>query len=149
MPTRGHRKKIEYEIVDGCFECTSHALNTDGYPHAHWDYKTVRLSRFIYEECFGEITEGMVVRHKCDNPKCINPEHLELGTQSDNVQDTIDRGRFKSNEGIDNPRALLTVEQVRAIKASDKTYVALASDYGVTKGCIANIKQGRTWKDVV
>ena len=52
-----------------------------------------RVHRLMFERYFGSIPDGMVIRHKCDNPPCSNPDHLELGTQNDNVQDMKDRGR--------------------------------------------------------
>jgi hypothetical protein len=94
----------------------------------------------IYEECYGEIPDGLVVRHKCDNPSCINPEHLELGTVQDNNQDKIDRNRIK--------RAL-TDEMVREIISDhSSTNKALAHRYGVHPQIISEIRRGRLYKHV-
>jgi hypothetical protein len=114
------RKPIEYVITEkGCFECISHAKNNSG--HITLGYRSFYgdsrfAHRLIYEECFGEIPKGQVVRHKCDNPACLNPEHLELGTQTDNVADMYKRNRSYNKSGEGNPRVLLTVEQVKEIR---------------------------------
>lgn len=69
----------------------------DGYGVQSFRYgnltRQVRAHRMIWEECFGPIPEGLVLRHKCDNPPCVNPEHLELGTIGDNNRDRVERGR--------------------------------------------------------
>ena len=65
----------------------------DGYGLASVDNKTVRTHRVSYEMNHGPIPEGMYVLHKCDNPSCINPEHLFAGTQRDNVLDMRSKGR--------------------------------------------------------
>jgi len=65
-------------------------FNTDGYPRMAGN---VKVHRRIYEISSGLDIAGLVVRHKCDNPRCINPEHLSHGTQSDNVSDRDSRGR--------------------------------------------------------
>ena len=56
-------------------------------------YVNYRAHRAMYERFVGPIPDGMVIRHKCDNPPCVNPDHLEVGTDADNVQDMIKRGR--------------------------------------------------------
>lgn len=57
--------------------------------------RTVRVHRLVWEHHYGPIPEGLVVRHKCDNPPCCNIEHLEIGTQQENIQDKVERGRSR------------------------------------------------------
>ena len=64
-----------------------------GYGRVKWQGKPIRAHRYAYERDHGPIPDGLVVRHKCDNPPCVNPEHLEIGTYQDNVNDMIARGR--------------------------------------------------------
>jgi hypothetical protein len=109
-------KKMDF-IVDenGCYRCTSHVNKSGfGHPRIQRNKKTITISRLIYEECFGSIPEGMVVRHKCDNPRCINPEHLELGTPQDNVRDMVERNR--QAKGSRTGGAKLTEKDVIQIK---------------------------------
>ena len=91
-------KDIEYEVdSNGCWNCTSHALSS-GYPRKMINKQSIQLSRFVYAEHNGAIPEDMVIRHTCDNPKCINPSHLVIGTRSDNMKDMVERNRI--NRGI-------------------------------------------------
>ena len=87
-------KEIVLKETDkGCLECVSHSKDDCGYTRIMYKHKHERLFRVIYQLKYGDIPNGMVVRHKCDNPSCCNIEHLELGTQYDNVQDMIKRNR--------------------------------------------------------
>ena len=92
---------------------------------------------------------GMVVRHRCDNPPCCNPDHLEIGAQRDNVIDCIKRGRFKSNAGVNNPRAKLnydTAEEIRKEYASGVVSMgALAEKYMVGKSTIKRVFDRSIW----
>jgi hypothetical protein len=91
------KKLVWRETEGGCFECTSHTsvrkFRKCESTRIRKNGKLLYLHRFIFEEMFGPIPEGLVIRHKCDNSKCINPEHMEVGTQKDNVHDAISRGR--------------------------------------------------------
>ena len=90
---------IEYEINnDGCWICTSHKRDKNGYPVIVRNRKHWRGHRYSYTINKGNIPEGLVVRHTCDNPNCINPSHLILGTQKDNVHDMFDRERKSMRE---------------------------------------------------
>jgi len=76
-----------------CLEWTR-CLNTDGYPRAYIDGSAnAKVHRVVYEIVKGDIPKGLVIRHTCDNPLCINPDHLIGGRPIDNVQDRVDRGR--------------------------------------------------------
>jgi hypothetical protein len=105
------------------------------------------MHRFIYQECFGEIPQGMVVRHLCNNPSCINPEHLKIGTHYDNVQDRVRSNR--SAIGINNGRSKLKEKDVIEIKSNNKTSLTdLAIIYDVTTKVISNIKNNKNWKHI-
>lgn len=69
--------------------------STGGYGYLYIHGKRVVASRFVWEECFGPIPDGLWVLHHCDNPPCVNPEHLFLGTNRDNMIDMRDKGRGK------------------------------------------------------
>lgn len=90
---------LEQAIIDNndCWLC--HLLpNAQGYSciaiGGRFGRK-LRASRFIYSEVIGQIPDGMLILHSCDNPRCINPDHLFLGTEKDNTQDMINKGRHK------------------------------------------------------
>lgn len=88
-----------------------------------------------------------VVRHKCDNPKCVNPEHLELGTQQDNLNDAWARRRLKVGEA--NTSSKITDEQAWEILVSDESGASLAKKYHLSQGQISRIRTGqrRNWDE--
>ena len=92
----------------------------------------------------GIIPPYIVVRHKCDNRACVRPDHLELGTQQDNIRDMDTRGR-RRNWRMLNPMPKLTEEQVIEIRAADGTFMELGRRFGVTATTIRDIKKGKTW----
>ena len=100
-----HRtKRIEYEITEsGCWECVSHSKDSCGYPMIRRNDTFWRGHRYSYTLFKGDIPEGLVIRHTCDNPACINPDHLKPGTQKDNVHDMFERNRFRDAKGENNP----------------------------------------------
>lgn len=141
MPKKG---KIELsETPSGCLEVTSHAQHRGWYPvvYHHSTYWTV--PRLIWTECFGDIPDGMCVCHKCDNPKCANPEHLFLGTKGQNNADKATKGRVV---GERNPNSKLSLKDVLFIKAHPKVSGAeFARRFKVTRQAIYHIFKERTW----
>src|SRR5690606_2829424 len=94
------------------------------------------VHRLAYETWVGPIPDGHIVRHRCDNPPCINPIHLETGTWGDNMKDKVERGRLVVPLGSSNGQAKLTeakVLEMRSLYASGEyTYRDLADLYGVS-----------------
>lgn len=146
----GRPKKINFKVDEnGCFILTSHSTNSGGYAEIRIKGRTTKVHRHIYEQCFGEIPNGLVVRHKCDNPSCINPEHLETGTHQENMQDMMLRNR--QAKGSKKPASKLNEAQVVAIKKLVKqgfTNVKIASIYKVDGSVISEIKNNKIWKHV-
>lgn len=90
------RFKDKYTVSDnGCWEWTG-ALGSDGYGRLKVNNKMILSHRFSYELYKGEIINGLVVCHQCDNRKCVNPNHLWLGTQRDNMIDCVLKGRHRN-----------------------------------------------------
>jgi hypothetical protein len=104
-----------------------------------------RAHRLIWEECFGPIPEAMFVLHKCDNPSCVNPDHLFLGTHKDNIRDMVSKGRGVDNRGIRHGMSKLTEDDVRAIRASTEPGPVLCRRYGVVKSTISVIRSKKAW----
>ena len=98
----------------------------------------------------GTIPEGMSVLHKCDNPSCVNPNHLFLGTQADNIRDMMIKKRDKHPSGENHKNHKLVLSQVENIRLRYKqggiTFKELASEFGVSQSAINNIIQGNRWK---
>lgn len=116
--------------------------------------KMRRAHRVSYELHFGAIPAGMVVMHRCDTPLCIRPEHLRLGTQSENVKDMLAKGRANKARGEGAGNAKLTEAQVREIRARyeprkyGKGAHVLAREFGVSKPVILAIVNREAWKHV-
>jgi hypothetical protein len=159
MTRKKPSKEIQYKITDnGCHECISHCKDSKGYPIIAVNHKKFHMSRYIYELHHGPIPKGLIVRHKCDNPACINPDHLEIGTAYDNVHDMIDRGRAKYGNvmllpliGSKNKIAKLDEQKVIDIlKRLEKgeSQASIARSYGVNRVRICEIAKGKSWKHV-
>lgn len=99
-----------------------------------------------YEMYVGPIPPGLYVLHSCDNPPCVNPKHLRLGTQIDNMSDARERGRL--NFGERNPLAVVTEEIVLKIRADSPalSYREIALKYDISKPTVAQIVTRRTWR---
>lgn len=141
------KKAIEYTVDEnGCHICTSHGTNTSGYPQIRHKGRKMLLDRYLYSLKHGEIPKGMCLLHSCDNPSCINVEHLTLGTHKENMRDMADKGRAAINWGIKSGSAKLTEEEVMEIRNSKMPSRKIAKMYGVNKSAILNIRSRKTWK---
>lgn len=119
------------------------------------DYGGIRVDgvettahRLAYEVWVGPIPDGHLIRHKCDNPPCMNPAHLSTGTVRDNSRDMLERGRHKPPQGSKNGQSLLSDEDVVTILARIKAgdvQATIARDYGVSNSTVSMIKRGLRW----
>ena len=142
MKTLLDRFNANYESITetGCWLWRL-ALYHNGYGRFSIGKKRVRAHRTAWELLRGPIPDDKQVLHHCDVRCCVNPDHLYLGTPQDNTDDRITRGRARHNWR-------LTHEQVRAIRADQRSYSKIAHDYGVLKGVITTIKNNRTYRHV-
>ena len=129
-----------------CWEWTA-GKHSKGYGVA-WNGDKVELAhRIVYRSEIGEIDEGMCVCHKCDNPGCVNPQHLFLGTNDDNMRDRDRKGRVA--HGDTHYKSRLSSKDAVQIKSRLQTGERqrdIAMDFGVCRATISAISTGRTWK---
>lgn len=105
-----------------------------------------RAHRISYEMYVGQIASSLVVCHKCDNPLCVNPDHLFLGTVADNCADMVNKGR--SQQGQKHWKSRLTVEQILLIRNDVRTGKEIAADFGVSERQVLRIKDGTRWASI-
>lgn len=159
-PTIPLKERLYSKIVvnkrSGCWEWTGTKRNGYGRlivgSRVNGTRRNMSAHRLSYELNYGPIPEKMEVCHKCDNPACINPSHLFLGTKADNSADRDRKGRNIIHTGEEQPMAKLTKKAVkdarweRAFRGT--TFQRLAEKYGVSKKTIQNAVKGVTWKCV-
>lgn len=142
------RFKRQHKKSDACWLWTG-ACDRDGYGvmratiHGQHLKKAHRFSWALHNK--QPIPKGMVVCHTCDNPRCVNPSHLWLGTAAENQMDRVKKGRVARMRGELNHSAVLTESQVRAILADARPYSQIAADYDVTTMTVSDIKCRRSW----
>lgn len=145
------RFEEKYEEIEGCWLWKS-AFGTRGYG-IFWhgkDRKSIFAHRYALERKVGGLLpDGMVAMHSCDNPACVNPEHLSLGTNRDNAMDAKAKGRLAFGERNGGGRKL-TEEQVRGIRArSGKTSGPQeAAKHGVSRYVVNAIRRNQIWRHV-
>lgn len=126
------------------------AKGSHGYGN-FWNGKAYTTAhRVAYELYIGQIPDDFFVLHKCDVRNCVNPSHLFLGTQADNMNDKALKGRAAGPHlyGESNPQAKLSWGLVKQIRVASGTQRGLATLFGVGKTTIARIKGGACWKTV-
>lgn len=108
--------------------------------------RSVGAHRMAYEYYVGSIPDGMWVLHHCDNPPCMNPAHLFLGTAADNSRDMVEKGRQCFGER--NAHARLSDDDVRDVLISQKSSRSIAREYGVSKATIQRVRLRETWSHI-
>lgn len=137
-------KFIHYEPNTGCW-LWSGGHDNDGYGHFWKDGKTQKAHRVSYELHIGPISNGLFVCHGCDNPACVNPDHLFLGTPKDNTADMVAKGRRAISRGEANGNAKLSDAEVEAIRKDDRFHRVIAAEYNVSRSLVSIIKRGELW----
>jgi hypothetical protein len=149
-----HREKIAFAGPDECWLWTA-GKNDTGYGSVKLNGKARHAHRLAFEAANGDgSASGLVVRHRCDTPACVNPAHLQIGTMADNTRDMYERGRQPSQTGAANSNAKLTEADVRAIRAEYVRYCrrhgthAIARKYGVGGSIISYIVNRKSWAHI-
>lgn len=137
---------------DGCWEWRNSKLRSGYGSISIGRHKFLSAHRVSWIIHYGEIPEGLLVCHRCDNKECTNPEHLFLGTYKDNSIDCVNKNRKNMNFGVNHYSAKLNDEKVRSIKKlliENNTWRSIAEMYNVSISTIQNIVKGKTWKHIV
>lgn len=138
---------------EGCWPWTGEK-NVGGYGIISVRGKRQLAHRVSFSLHVGPITNGMHVCHHCDNPCCVRPDHLFMGTRTDNMRDMVSKGRHAVRRGVDNPASKLNPEAVQEIRAlsraegAKQTVSSLARKYGVSRRAIRFVISGESWRGV-
>jgi len=148
-------KKYTKVVTTGCWEWNG-PFTRGNYGTFTVNKKQYRAHRYAYSTLVGEIPENMLVCHKCDNPKCVNPEHLFLGSHLDNNHDMHSKGRApKTNPkiaGVNNKVAKLTDNDVRTIRdlaACGVSKAEIGRKYSIRDSHVCKIVLRQLWRHVV
>lgn len=149
---KGHdkRKNPHQYCLDKKTGCWNWLLGKDGWGYGQMTIKnkSIKAHRYFFEKANGEIPKGQNVCHSCDNPACVNPNHLFLGTQKENIADMFRKGRAVL-VGESHPVSKLTwakVELIRKEYAAGVSQTELGHQYKVTQANISAVVKNKTWK---
>lgn len=124
------------------------AVGRGGYGICGWNKKVWSTHRLAWINANGPIPESMHVLHTCDVRNCINPDHLWLGTNADNVADKLRKGRASAMSGTLNGNAKITEADAARIKQDSRLLREIAAEYGVSETIISGIRNGTKWRHV-
>lgn len=134
---------------NGCWQWTGSCFYNKQYGQIKYLGKNWLTHRLAYFLCVNDIPEGLCVLHSCDNPGCINPEHLFLGTHQDNKDDCMAKDRHAYGNKIGNSRLTPDkVQEIRKLLGDGATILDIADQYGIGRTTVWNIRYDRTWRHV-
>ena len=148
--------KSRCDITDYCWNWTG-SVKEKRHPYGvigieGKKYSTHRVSYFLYNNDFDLNDSKIEICHKCDNPRCVNPDHLFKATHVENIRDCHRKGRAYKFYGIKSPNVKLTEEQVKYIrkfKNKQKTYKQTACEFGVSTQTVWRIATNKSWKHLI
>lgn len=126
-------------------------VDSYGYPQPRIGGRSMLAHRYIYTLATGDDIDGLVVMHTCDNRRCLNPAHLRLGTQAENIRDRHIKGRDGACRGEDAPWSKIDealVQEIRDRRADGWTLDRLTAHYPISKTQIARITKGESWSHI-
>ena len=131
---------------DACWNWTA-AFTKEGYGQMWRNGRYHVASRVSFELAYGPFPDDLKVCHTCDNPPCVNPRHLFLGTHLDNMRDMANKKRAAHHEGHGSHKLTeADVSNIRALLSQGAEQRAIARLYGVCDATVSNIKTGRYWR---
>lgn len=136
---------------DECWLWKRSTATNNGYGRFWINGSHMIASRYAYEQSIGPIPEGMEVCHTCDNPACVNPAHLFLGSHTDNMRDASQKRRLRAPHGESHPSAKFSWKQVRKMRRDFETnpqpIAHIARRHKVHPSTIRSILSRETWKE--
>jgi len=146
------RFERNFKKSDGCWLWQGSVVSDrGGYGRFHIGKKSYRAHRLSWQVYMGEWPGDLFVCHKCDTPRCVNPDHLFLGTTTDNMRDMIRKGRKYDQSGENHPSNKLSEKDVFAIRNAHRNGISQADlhrQYGMSRAAICKIIQGKLWSHI-
>lgn len=148
-PTPAQRFWANVQKTETCWLWTA-GTERRGYGQFYAEGKHIPAHRFSWQLHHGDIPDGLFVCHNCpagDNPSCVNPDHLFLGTPADNIRDASRKARLRHGDGATRSKlTFVKVRELRQLRAEGWLLKDLAARYGVDKSCAWAVVSGKTWK---
>jgi hypothetical protein len=141
-------ERVNKNTGSECWEWVG-SISSNGYGKYLFEGKFYLAHRLSYMLLISDIPKNKLVLHKCDNPKCVNPKHLYVGTQKDNMQDKVRRGRMPCMSGENSPSSKLTwkkIEQAKKLSHEGSSLRSIGKMFNVHHWTIGLALKGKTWR---